>query len=80
MLTTDSQKVLSRISKDELGIEFKFHNLRYTHSTMLAEKGVNPKYAQERLGHDKLELTLRYYTHVTDTMHNQVAEIIDELF
>lgn len=80
MLTADSQKVLSRICKDELGIDFKFHNLRHTHSTMLAEKGVNPKYVQERLGHGKLEITLRYYTHVTDSMHNQVAEIVEGLF
>lgn len=80
MLTTDSQKVLSRISKDELGIDFKFHNLRHTHATMLAEKGVNPKYVQERLGHGKLEITLRYYTHVTDAMHDQVAGIVDTLY
>ena len=80
MLTTDSQKVLSRICKNELDIDFKFHNLRHTHSTMLAEKGVNPKYVQQRLGHGKLEITLRYYTHVTDSMHNQVAEIIDDLY
>lgn len=80
MLTTDSQKVLSRICKAELGIDFKFHNLRHTHSTMLAEKGVNPKYVQERLGHGKLEITLRYYTHVTDTMHDQVAKVVDDLF
>lgn len=80
MLTTDSQKVLARISKDELRIDFKYHNLRHTHSTMLAEKGVNPKYVQERLGHGKLEITLRYYTHVTDAMHDQVAGIVDQLF
>lgn len=80
MLTTDSQKILSRICKNELGIDFKFHNLRHTHSTMLAEKGVNPKYVQQRLGHGKLDITLRYYTHVTDGMHNQVAEIVNDLF
>lgn len=80
MLTTDSQKILSRICKNELGIVFNFHNLRHCHSTMLAEKGVNPKYVQQRLGHGKLEITLRYYTHVTDSMHNQVAEIVDTLF
>lgn len=79
MLTTDSQKVLARICKNELGIDFKFHNLRHSHATMLAEKGVNPKYVQERLGHGKLELTLRYYTHITDVMHEQVAEIVDSL-
>jgi len=79
MLTTDSQKVLARICKNELGIDFKFHNLRHTHATMLAEKGVNPKYVKERLGHGKMELTLRYYTHITDVMHEQVAGIVDNL-
>lgn len=80
MLTTDSQKVLSRICKDELGVDFKYHNLRHTHATMLAEKGVSPKYVQERLGHGKIDITLRYYTHVTDAMHNQVAEIVENLY
>lgn len=80
MLTTDSQKILSRISKKDLNIEFKFHNLRHTHATMLAENGVNPKYVQQRLGHGKLDMTLQYYTHITDAMHEQVSEIIDNLF
>lgn len=77
MLTTDSQKILSRIAKTELNIDFKYHNLRHTHATLLAENGVNPKNVQERLGHGKLEITLRYYTHVTDAMHEHLSKLVD---
>lgn len=31
----------------------------------------------ERLGHTKIETTLKYYTHVTNEMHEQVAAIMD---
>lgn len=68
MLTTNSIKFMSRTVKRDLGIDFKFHNLRHTYATILAENGVNPRYVQEMLGHSKLEFTLRYYTHVTEKM------------
>ena len=68
MLTTNSIKFMSRTIKAELGIDFKFHNLRHTYATILAESGISPRYVQEMLGHSKLEFTLRYYTHVTEKM------------
>ncbi len=77
MLTTNSVKFMSRIIKNDLDIEFKYHNLRHTHTTMLAESGVNPKYVQKRLGHSKLNTTLNYYTHITDKMDEEVANIMD---
>lgn len=68
MLTTNSIKFMSRVCKKDLGIHFKYHNLRHTYATILAESGVSPRYVQEMLGHSKLEFTLRYYTHVTEKM------------
>lgn len=68
MLTTNSIKFMSRVCKNDLGIHFKYHNLRHTYATILAESGVSPRYVQEMLGHSKLEFTLRYYTHVTEKM------------
>lgn len=68
MLTTNSIKFLSRTIRDDLGIQFKFHNLRHTYATILAESGISPRYVQEMLGHSKLEFTLKYYTHVTEKM------------
>jgi integrase len=80
MLTPYSHKVISRIAKDEFNIDFKFHNLRHTHATKLLESGMNPKYVQERLGHAKLEFTLRIYTHITANMETQAATIMDSRF
>ena len=68
MLSTNSIKFMSRVVKRDLGINFKYHNLRHTYATILAESGVSPRYVQEMLGHSKLEFTLRYYTHVTEKM------------
>ena len=68
MLTTNSIKFMSKVCKKDLGINFKYHNLRHTYATILAESGVSPRYVQEMLGHSKLEFTLRYYTHITEKM------------
>ncbi|MDY5231216.1 MAG: site-specific integrase [Eubacteriales bacterium] len=68
MLSTNSIKFMSRIFKDELHIDFKFHNLRHTYATINAENGISPRYVQEMLGHSKFEFTLKYYTHITDKM------------
>ena len=77
MYVTSSDKTLARICKKEAGFDFKFHYLRHTHATILANKGVNPRYVMERLGHGKIDVTLKYYTHITDEMHEQVAAIMD---
>ena len=79
MYVTSSNKTLARICKNEAGFLFKFHYLRHTHATILASRGVNPRYVMERLGHGKIDVTLKYYTHVTDEMHEQVAAIIDSI-
>lgn len=77
MLNTNSCKVISRICKDELKIEFKMHNLRHTHATLLLEKGINPKYISDRLGHSKLEFTLKLYTHITRSMDEQAVDTLN---
>lgn len=68
MLSTNSIKFMSRIFKNELHMDFKFHNLRHTYATINAENGISPRYVQEMLGHSKFEFTLKYYTHITDKM------------
>ncbi|MBQ8836954.1 MAG: site-specific integrase [Clostridia bacterium] len=79
MLTTNSIKFMANIMKNELNIPFKFHNLRHTFATVLAESGVSPKYVQETLGHAKLEFTLRYYTHITEKMGSAAKEALEGL-
>ena len=68
LLTPNSVKVLGRIANEELGVPFKYHNLRHTHATWLAEHGVPTAAVRMRLGHSRETTTLRYYTHVTNPM------------
>ena len=46
---------------------------------MLAEKNVPPKYLQQRLGHKDLQVTMKYYLHLTERMNKQGAAIINSL-
>ena len=77
MLTPDSEKFMAKIIKSDCGIPFKFHNLRHTYATILAENGAHPKFVQKQLGHAKFEFTLRYYTHVTDKMGAQAMAVLE---
>ena len=59
---------------------FTFHSLRHTHATMLAEVGMPQKYTQQRLGHKDINVTLRYYTHLTDKMSEMGGKILEGMF
>ena len=72
MLTPDSEKFLGRISRQELSVNFRFHNLRHTHASWLAEHNVPAIVTKKRLGHSKEETTLRYYTHITQGMRDDL--------
>lgn len=48
-----------------LNLNFKIHDFRHTHATILLESGVNAKIVQERLGHSNITTTLGTYGHVT---------------
>ena len=78
-LTPDSEKVLGRIARDELNCNFKFHNLRHTHASWLAAKGVPVVVLKARLGHSKIETTLCYYTHVTDDMRENLMNTLNSI-
>lgn len=65
----------------ELGVkDFTFHSLRHTHATMLAEAGMPQKYTQQRLGHKDINVTLKYYTHLTDKMSEIGGKILESMF
>lgn len=77
LLTPDSQKVLGRIARDELSCNFKFHNLRHSHASWLAEHNVPIVVTKARLGHSKEETTLKYYTHLTQGMRENLLNTLN---
>ena len=60
--------------------EFDFHSLRHTHVTMLAKNDAPPKYLQERLGHKDLQVTMKYYLHLTDQMSGKGTKILKSMY
>lgn len=59
--------------------QYKFHDLRHTHATLLLQSGEHPKKVQERLGHANISTTLDIYSHVTENMQKELADKFDQL-
>ena len=69
---------VSRVTVKKLGFEnFDYHSFRHTHATILAERGGNPKYVQQRLGHKNIQATMQIYQHLTKEMSFNDAQLLD---
>jgi integrase len=55
----------------------RFHDLRHTCATLMLSQGVNPKVAQERLGHAAISQTMDTYSHVLPDMQDQAAAALE---
>jgi integrase len=55
------------------------HDARHTAATLLLGQGVHPKVVSDMLGHSTIAITLDAYSHVTPTMHNEAANVMDRL-
>ena len=56
----------------------RFHDLRHTAATIMLSRGVHPKVASEILGHATVAITLDLYSHVTESMQAEAAQLMDE--
>ena len=65
--TVNSMKYHSRTIKTELGIDFKFHHLRHTYGTRLAELNTPTHILCNQMGHASGKLTDRYYLAVSNS-------------
>ena len=65
--TVNSMKYHSRTIKSELGINFKYHHLRHTYGTRLAELNPPPNILCNQMGHASGKVTERYYLAVSKT-------------
>lgn len=61
LFTSDSMKSWATKFNTELGIQFKYHNLRHTHASTLAALNCPIPLLMKRLGHKKITTTQKYY-------------------
>ncbi|MFC2248507.1 tyrosine-type recombinase/integrase [Labrys portucalensis] len=51
-------------TRDELGLDLRFHDMRHTRATRLLRSSGNLKAAQKLLGHADISTTAKFYAHV----------------
>lgn len=57
----------------------KFHGLRHTSATLALQAGVPLKVVQERLGHQRIEVTMDIYAHALPSAQKDAARLIGGL-
>ena len=63
--TVNSMKYHSRILKSEYHINFKYHYLRHTYGTQLAEMNTPAHLLCNQMGHGNIQVTQRYYISIS---------------
>ena len=63
--TVNSFKYPSREINSKLGIQFKYHYLRHTYGTMMAELNTPTHLLCNQMGHGKIQVTQQYYLAVS---------------
>ena len=64
--TVNSMKYPTREIKSEFGIQFKYHYLRHTYGTMMAELNTPLHLLCNQMGHGHIHVTQRYYLAVSE--------------
>ncbi|MEK5069741.1 site-specific integrase [Sporosarcina sp. FSL K6-1508] len=78
IITPSVIKYNTRKMQEKLGVEFNFHSLRHTHTTMLMESGAKVKDIQAHLGHSRSAITIDSYSHLTQKKQNESVDIFEQ--
>ncbi len=77
--TVNSFKYPTREIKSKLGIEFKYHTLRHTYGTLMAEMNTPTHLLCNQMGHGNIHITQRYYIAVSktgiDILRNNLSQL-----
>ena len=65
--TVNSMKYPTREIKSKLGIDFKYHYLRHTYGTRMAEMNTPTHLLCNQMGHGNIQVTQRYYIAISRT-------------
>lgn len=77
--TVNSMKYPTREIKSRLKIEFKYHFLRHTYGTMMAELNTPQHLLCNQMGHGNIHVTQRYYLSVSQDGINILKENLGKL-
>ncbi len=55
----------------------QFHDICYSHATMLLTSGIHPKVVSERLGHSGIALTLDMHSDMMPGLQKEAADTLD---
>ncbi len=72
-------KILQKITKKYGLRNLKFHELRHTCTSLLINKGMNPKVVSQRLGHANPNITMSIYTHVYESSKIECANSLNSI-
>ena len=77
--TVNSMKYHSKKIKQTLGIDFKYHYLRHTYGTRLAEQNIPAHLLCNQMGHASSKVTEKYYIavskHGTEIIKDKIEAI-----
>lgn len=77
--TVNSFKYPTREIKSKLGIDFKYHYLRHTYGTMMAELNTPTHLLCNQMGHGHIHVTQRYYLAVSEDSISILRNRINQL-
>lgn len=77
--TVNSMKYPTREIKSRLGIEFKYHYLRHTYGTRMAEMNTPEHLLCNQMGHGNIHVTQRYYLAITKEGFDILRDNLDRL-
>lgn len=68
---TGVNKELKKLCKIIESDELTLHKLRHTHTGLCVEAGMDIIYVADRLGHEDINTTLKYYSHLSESLKKQ---------
>lgn len=77
--TVNSFKYPSREIKSKLGINFKYHYLRHTFGTRMAELNIPEHLLCNQMGHGNIHITHKYYLAITKTGFDMLRDTLNKL-
>ena len=77
--TVNSFKYPSREIKQKYQMQFKFHYLRHTYGTMMAEMNTPTHLLCNQMGHGKIQVTQQYYIAVSRSGIDILQRNLDRL-